>query len=95
MTLPIPSKMDWQKYTSKASLSGLIKQGEILFDHPYVEILRVDGKGQFMVSTASGKWGTVDLQGNLVVDTLFSAMSSFEQGVFIVESLDPYYLSRL
>lgn len=53
------------------------KKGNKLFEHDYAEILGFEDNNYSVVKTKTEKLGVIDLQGNLIIDTVFLKIDPF------------------
>lgn len=68
------------------------KKGDIIFSHKYKSISEFSNNSFATVVTKTGKCGVVNKSGGLVIDTVFSKINAFTNGVAVVTGLNhnPY-----
>lgn len=68
------------------------KKGEVIFNHNFKSISPFGKNSYATVETQTEKYGVVNKTGKLVVDTLFTKISAFNNGVAVVNGLNhnPY-----
>lgn len=96
----IPPKFDlalpFYKGLAKVFIDGkpyiINKKGEIIFNHNYKSISGFGDHSLSTVVTQTAKYGVVNKMGNLIIDTLFSKISQFTNGIAVVNGLNhnPY-----
>lgn len=70
------------------------KKGNVLFDHNYKSI-REFGMNSFAIAgTQSDNFGVINKNGKLIVDTCFSSVSAFIDGISIVTGPNHYEFNR-
>lgn len=63
------------------------KSGKIQFQHNYQKIIQVTDYDIFLVFTHSQKYGIINALGELILDTAFSEIGPFSEGLAVVEGL--------
>lgn len=68
------------------------QKGEIIFNHNFKSISTFGKNSYATVVTQTDKYGVINKMGNIVIDTLFSKISDFLDGVAVVDGLNhnPY-----
>lgn len=68
------------------------QKGEIIFNHNFKSISTFGKNSYATVVTQTDKYGVINKMGNIVIDTLFSKISIFVDGVAVVDGLNhnPY-----
>ena len=92
----IPSKYDmagcFKNGIAKVYLNGIAqlinKQGKQLFKSHYHEIFDSGNKNCYIVRGKEKNYGLIDKRGNVLVDTLYSNIDPFIDGLSIVENYD-------
>lgn len=64
-------------------------KGERLFENKFPGI-QITNNNRFIVTTSSDKKGCVDRQGKLIVDTTYSEISGFNEGLAVVKGFNHY-----
>jgi hypothetical protein len=68
------------------------QKGEIIFNHNFKNISPFGKNTYAIVSTQTDKYGVINKKGNIIIDTLFSKIIEFVEGVAVVDGLNhnPY-----
>ncbi|WP_338763439.1 WG repeat-containing protein [Bernardetia sp. ABR2-2B] len=65
------------------------KKGKIIIDNPNFAHISNFENNLALITTSTGKKGFVDTKGDLVIDTVFSSVRNFEDGLAIVYGISP------
>jgi hypothetical protein len=92
----IPPKFDlalsFYKGLAKVYLDGkpffIDKKGDIIFQHNYKSISEFGDNSFAIAITHTDKYGLINKSGNLIVDTAFSKIELFNNGILIVTGLN-------
>lgn len=62
-------------------------KGKTLFQHDYQELVFMASEGIYVVQSAGKKFGIIDQQGKVLVDTIYRNISPFQDGLAVVTGI--------
>ncbi len=68
--------------------------GKIVFEHPFVELRKIEGSTCYEGGTASGKAALLDAHGNFLTDTIYGSINDFVEGIAIVTDTSKKKIGR-